>query len=77
MKYAMQIEATLLELGFYVSSVSQIDYGQRIRLTCGAVIRIYDKGTVLVQGKLHPQCRDESLRLLRLALPSNTRWCVA
>ena len=70
---AIQIEAKLLELDFYIDSVSKIDYGQQLRLGCGAVVNVYDKGTVLVQGKLHPQVREESLTLLKQMLPPDTR----
>lgn len=71
-----EFEAKLLENSFYIDSVNEIDFGQRVRLGCGAVISIYDKGTVLVQGKLHPQCRDESMSLLKQMLPPDTRWCI-
>ena len=70
------LESKLRELDFYIVGVQAIDYGQQIRLGCGAVINVYDKGTVLVQGKLHPQCRDESMRLLKQILSLYTRWCV-
>lgn len=76
MDQATQIEARLLEQGFYVVSVRPISYGQQIRLGCGAIINVYDKGTVLVQGKLHPHGKEESLRLLRQALPVDARWGV-
>ena len=52
------------------------EYGQQLRLGCGAVVNVYDKGTVLVQGKLIPECREESLVKLKAALPPETRWCV-
>jgi len=73
---ADQIESKLLESDFYIDSVKKIDYGQQLRLGCGAIVNVYDKGTVLVQGKLIPQCREESLAKLRQALPPDTRWCV-
>lgn len=76
MAQALQIENRLLELGLYVESVLNIGYGQQIRLGCGAIINVYDKGTVLVQGKLHPHGKEESLRLLRQALPVDARWGV-
>jgi hypothetical protein len=53
-----------------------ISYGQQICLGCGAIINVFDKGTVLVQGKLNPQCKEESLRMLKQVLPSDTRWGV-
>ena len=70
-----QMETQLLELGFYIDAIREIDYGQQIRLGCGAVINVYDKGTVLVQGRLHPDYKEESLKLLRQLLPPDTRWC--
>lgn len=76
MDQLLQIEARLLELGLFVESVSKIGYGEQIRLGCGAVVNVYDKGTVVVQGKLHPNGKEESLRLLKQALPSDTRWGV-
>lgn len=74
MDQAQQIETKLLELDFYIDSVIKISYAQQIRLGCGAIINIYHNGTVLVQGKLHPQCREESLQLLNQVLPPDTRW---
>ena len=71
---SMQIKAKLIEKDFYIHSVSKINYGQQIKLGCGAIINIYGKGTVLVQGKLIPECKEESLALLKQVLPSNTRW---
>lgn len=73
---AQTIEMQLLEIGLYISKVNEIPYGQQIRLACGAVISIYDKGTVLVQGKLLPGSKMSSLALLREILPLDTRWCV-
>lgn len=73
---AQQIMNKLVELDFYIRSTGKIAYGQQIRLGCGAVINVFDKGTVLVQGKLHPQCREESLELLKQVLPPDTRWHV-
>lgn len=71
---AEQIETSLTESDFFIDSIKKIEYGQQLRLGCGAVISVYDRGTVLVQGKLHPQCREESLAKLRQALPPDTRW---
>ena len=73
---ALEIEARLRQLDFHIASVSKIDHGQQIRLGCGAIVNVYNSGTVLVQGKLIPECREESLLTLKLALPSITRWCV-
>lgn len=71
-----QIETSLTECDFFIDSIKKIEYGQQLRLGCGAIVNVYDKGTVLVQGKLIPQCREESLAKLRQALPPDTRWCV-
>jgi hypothetical protein len=73
---AQQIEAKLTDLDFFIHSVTKIDYGLQLRLGCGAVINVYDKGAVLVQGKLIPECREQSLTKLKQALPPDTRWCV-
>jgi hypothetical protein len=73
---AQQIEARLRQLDIQIASVGKIEHGWQHRLGCGAVINVYDKGTVLVQGKLRPDCREESLAMLKLALPPETRWCV-
>lgn len=72
---AIQIEAKLLELGFYIESINKIEHGQQLRLGVGAVINIYDNGTVLVQGKLKPKYR-RSIWTLRRELPPLTRWHV-
>ena len=74
--YAQQLESELLEIGLFVLSVKEIDYGQQIRLGCGAIVAVYDKGTVLVQGKLHPESREDSLMKLKRVLPRETRWCL-
>lgn len=70
------IELRLRALDFDVICINRIDYGQQIRLRCGAIINVYDNGTVLAQGKLQSQCREESLSSLKHILPSDTRWCV-
>ena len=75
MNYAT-IELRLRALDFDVICINRIDYGQQIRLRCGAIINVYDNGTVLAQGKLQGQCREESLSSLKHILPSDTRWCV-
>ena len=59
-----------------ITYIKKIDYGQQIRLACGAVINVYDKGTVLLQGKLHEQYHERSMILLKHILPPNTRWCI-
>ena len=76
MKLAIQIQGKLLELDFFIHSVTKIDYGQQLRLGCGAVVNVYDKGTVLVQGKFIPEVRENSLQLLKEMLPPDTRWCI-
>ena len=70
------IELRLRALDFDIICINTIAYGQQLRLRCGAVISVYDNGTVLAQGKLHRQCREELLSSLKHILPSNTRWCV-
>ena len=70
------IELRLRALNFDIVRINRIDYGHQIRLRCGAVINVYDNGTVLAQGKLQSQCREESLNSLKHILPSDTRWCV-
>lgn len=76
MTLAIQIQAKLQELDFFIRSVKPIDYGVQIRLGCGAYVNVYDKGTVMVQGRLIESCRDESLEFLKRALPANTKWHV-
>ena len=70
------VASKLHALDLDITCVKKIDYGQQIRLGCGAVINVYDKGTVLVQGKLHEQYRERSMILLKHILPPNTRWCI-
>ena len=69
------IESKLRAFDFNIVCTKEIDYGQQIRLDCGVVINIYDKGTVLVQGRIHGQRCDELVGLLKIILPSDTRWC--
>lgn len=70
------IEMRILGSGLFIDKVNEIPYGQQLRLACGAIISIYDKGTVLVQGKLLSASKTELLALLRKRLPSDTRWCL-
>ena len=70
------LETTLAENGFFIKSVERIAYGRQIRLTCGIVINAYDKGTVLVQGKVDQVARMKALDLLQRLLPADTRWGV-
>lgn len=37
--------------GYLISEERVIPYGYQLRLTTGAVVNIYEKGTVTVQGK--------------------------
>lgn len=73
---AKQIESKLQDLDFFVREVRDINGGKQIRLGCGAILNVYNKGTVLVQGKLIPAVREESLSLLKMVLPPQTRWCI-
>ncbi len=59
------LASKLHALDLDITCIKKIDYGQQIRLACGAVINVYDKGTVLVQGKLHEQYRERSMILLK------------
>ena len=77
MTLAIQIQAKLQELDFYIRTVKPIDHGVQICLGCGANVNVYDKGTVMVQGRLIESCRNESLAYLKGALPANTKWHVA
>ena len=73
MKYAMWIELKLLEYGFHLEQ-RDIPNGESLRLGTGAIINIYDNGTVMVQGRLKPQHRGWTLKILRQLLPKDTRW---
>lgn len=46
-----RIKDILTENGYLISEEREIPYGYQVRLTTGAVVNIYDKGTVTVQGK--------------------------
>lgn len=70
------LSSKLHALDFDIICVKKIEHGQQFRLVCGAVINIYNSGTVLVQGKLHEHNRERSSILLKHILPPNTRWCV-
>ena len=71
---AQSIVIKLHEHGFSLISVQSIPYGQQLRLSCGAIINVYDKGTVFVQGKLDNKTRMNTLGKLKQVLPENTRW---
>ena len=68
------IENILIEHGFLINSVKRIGFGQQIRLACGIVISVYDKGTVLVQGRLNTAAKPTLLETLNQLLPPDTRW---
>jgi hypothetical protein len=74
MKYAMQIQLKLLNIGFHIERADDIEGGERFYLAVGAIVTVYDNGTVMVQGKLKPKYRTWALRTLRRVLPSGTRW---
>ena len=71
-----ELETTLATNGFPIKTVERIAYGRQIRLACGIVINVYDKGTVLVQGKVDQAIRMKALDLLQRLLPADTRWGV-
>lgn len=74
MKHAMQIQLKLLNTGFYIEWTEDIANGERFFLGVGAVISIYDSGTVMVQGKLKPKYKAWAIRTLKRILPSTTLW---
>jgi hypothetical protein len=73
MKYAMWLEQKLLTVGFLLEQ-NDIQGGESLRLETGAIINVYDNGTVMVQGRLKPQTRGWTLKVLRQILPKHTRW---
>lgn len=74
---AEQIEVRLRESGVYVSSRRRLEHAVQIRLRFGAVVSVFDNGTVLVQGKLSRDTPCDLLDRLRNALPVDTRWCIS
>lgn len=48
---AQHIRDTLRQHGFRITAFKTIDYGHQIRLLEGAIINVYDRSKVLVQGK--------------------------
>lgn len=74
MKYAMQIELKLLNHNFHIERADDIPDGERFYLGVGAVISIYDNGTVMVQGKLKPKDKAWAIRTLKRILPETTLW---
>lgn len=77
MTIAVDIEVKLQQLNFHIKSVRQIAFPQQIKLGCGAVVTIFDTEKVVVQGKFLPSCRDESMALLKQALPPDTIWGIS
>ena len=74
MKYSMQIELKLLNRGFRIERADDITGGERFYLGVGAVISIYDNGTVMVQGKIKPKYKAWAMRNLNYILPKQTAW---
>ena len=74
MKYAMQIELKLLNNRLHIERADDIKDGERFYLGVGAVISIYNNGTVMVQGKLRPKYKVWAIRTLKRILPSTTLW---
>jgi hypothetical protein len=74
MKYAMRIELKLLNNNFHIERADDIPNGERFYLGVGAVISIYDNGTVMVQGKLKPKYKAWAIRTLKRILPATTIW---
>jgi len=68
------IATKLQEQAFSITTVDEIAYGTQIRLACGAIINVFDNGTVFVQGKMDKHTRTRTMELLKKALPENTRW---
>ena len=74
MKYAMKIELKLLTTGFYIERADDIKGGESFYLGIGAVITVYDNGTVMVQGRIKPKYKESSTRTLKRILPPATLW---
>ena len=74
MKYAMEIELKLLNIGFHINRADDIKGGECLYLGIGAVITIYDNGTVMVQGHIKPRYKEWSTRTLKRILPPATLW---
>lgn len=71
---ADKIRSSLLGVGFSITQVAPLPYGEQLHLGCGAVINVYNTGRVVVQGKVHPDVRPRVLSALKGLLPSDTRW---
>jgi hypothetical protein len=74
MKYAMEIELKLLNARFYIERADDIKGGERFYLGIGAVITVYDNGTVMVQGCIKPKYKESSTSTLKRILPPATLW---
>ena len=74
MKQAMQIELALLNNRFHIHRAEDIKGGERFHLGVGAIITVYDNGTVLVQGRFTPKYQEWAMRTLTRLLPKHTRW---
>jgi hypothetical protein len=73
----MNIELLLQEIrtaDFYIREERDVPDGRQVRLGCGATITVYQRGTILVQGKFIASARDESIAMLKAILPPHARW---
>ena len=66
------IIAKLQEHGLSIASVEPISYAMQIRLTCGAIVNVFNSGKVVVQGTVAKQARMSTLAQLQKALPATT-----
>ena len=72
---AQHIRDTLRQHGFRITAFKTIDYGHQIRLLEGAVINVYDRSKVLVQGKAIFETPEELRIRLEYVLPARiTVW---
>lgn len=76
-RYALQIEASLIEGGIEVCEVVPISYGQQIKLECGLRVNVYTTGKVFVQGKLNYSYTSSTLDEIKEILPPNTKWGIS
>lgn len=73
---APSIITKLEEHGLPIASVEPINYATQIRLTCGAIVNVFDSGKVVVQGTVANQAKLITLTQLQKALPATTRCCL-
>lgn len=59
-----------------IASVEPIAHATQIRLTCGAIVNVFDSGKVVVQGAVAKQAKLNTLQRLQKALPATTRCCL-